>query len=534
MDLEQGNNCDPDGDLPKTVNWPALVVLIIGTFMAVLDGSIVTVALPKMMAVFGVSAASIEWILTAYMLTMGIIMPLSGFLGDNFGYKRCFFAAMALFTCGSALCAVAWNFDSLIIARVVQALGGGLIMPLSMAMLYKICPRERIGTVMGIWGISAMAAPAIGPMLGGYLVLNADWRVIFTINLPIGIIDLLLITRLLGETGLIRGEKLDVRGIVLSTVGFFTLLLALDQSGSKGWADPRIMILLFIAVVSLILFVINELSVSDPILELRLYAIPVFAITSLINWVLQSGLNGAIFLEPILIQNVLGQTALTSGLITFPAAIATGMMMPISGWIYDRYGVRRIAIVGVAITAWTTYMMHTFNALTAFPVMAIWMTIRGVGLGLGMMPLMTAGMNAVPKTLVGRASATSEVSNQIFSSLGIAVLATIMQNREAFHYAQLARSIDVSSAAFYQMQSILRSMAVRLGMGAGAGQGLGISVIYRQVAMMSAVQAIDDCFIVAAAACAIGLVVCFFLREKMPSASQEPSPDSEGKPPVFA
>ena len=227
-------------------------------------------------------------------------------------------------------------------------------------------------------------------------------------------------------------------------------------------------------------------------------------------------MNGAIFLEPILIQNVLGQTSLTSGLITFPTAIATGVMMPISGWIYDRYGARTIAIVGIAITAWTTYMMHTFNALTAFSVMTIWMMIRGAGLGLGIMPIMTAGMNAVPKTLVGRASATSEVSNQIFSSLGIAILATIMQNRESFHYAQLPRSVNGSSTAFYQMQSVLRGMVVQLGMGTGAVQGMGISVLYGQVATISAVQAIDDCFIVAAAACAIGLVVCFFLRENAP------------------
>lgn len=151
------------------------------------------------------------------------------------------------------------------------------------------------------------------------------------------------------------------------------------QQGLGGSLDRD---LLLIASVSLILFVINELRVPDPILELRLYANSVFAITSLINWVLQSGLNGAIFLEPILIQNVLGQTALTSGLITFSAAIATGVMMPISGWIYDRYGARTITIVGVAITTWTTYMMHTFNALTVFSAMAIWMMARGVGLGL--------------------------------------------------------------------------------------------------------------------------------------------------------
>ncbi len=333
-------------------------------------------------------------------------------------------------------------------------------------------------------------------------------------NLPLGIINLWLIARCLKETDLIKGSSLDISGIMLSMIGFFTLLLALDQSSSKGWSDPEIVFLLLTGGVSLVAFTINELRVSDPILDLRLYAKPVFSITSLVNWVLQGGLNGAVFLEPILIQNVLGQTALTSGLITFPAAIAISVMMPISGWIFDHFGERKIAIIGVAITAWTTYMMHTFSPMTAFSVMTIWMTIRGAGIGLCMMPLTTACLNAAPESLVGRASSALEVTNQVFSSLGIAALATIMQNREAFHYAQLASSINGSGPAYYQLQSILHGMAVRLGAGAGAVQTLNTSVLYGLVSTLSAVQAIDDCFIVAAAGCAIGLVACFFLKDK--------------------
>ena len=508
-----------DGSSLKTLNWLALLVLTIGPLMAELDSSIVNVALPKMMAVFNVSATSVDWILTAYMLTMGVTMPLSGFLGDNFGYKRCFFAALALFTLGSALCAAAWNFDILIVARVVQGIGGGLIMPSTMAILYKICPRERIGIVMGICGIAGAAAPAMGPILGGFLVQNADWRIIFSINLPLGIIALWLTERLLQETELIKGAEIDIRGIILSMVGFFTLLLALDRSNSKGWTDPEIVILLLVGSASLILFVVNELRVKSPILELRLYAMPVFALASLVNWVLQGGLNGAVFLEPILIQNVLGQTPLTSGLITFPAVIATSVMMPISGWIYDRYGVRTIAIVGVAITTWTTYMMHTFNAVTPFWVMTVWMMLRGFGLGLCMQPIGAACLNAVPEALVGRASASFEVSNQIFSSLGIAFLATLMQTRKAFHYARLAATVHGSGYAFYQLQNNLQGLTARTGK---ALQGMSATILAGQAGTLSAVQAIDDCFLLAAAACAVGLAACFLLREGKAAASETP------------
>ncbi|HBC95062.1 MAG TPA: MFS transporter, partial [Pelotomaculum sp.] len=172
----------------ERVNWSVIIVLIIAAFMAILDSSIVNVALPKMMAVFGVSTKKAEWILTGYMLTLGVVMPLSGYLGDAFGYKRIFMMALSLFILGSVLCGMAWSINSMVAARVIQALGGGLLQPISMAMIFKDCPRSKIGMVLGVWGISAMAAPAIGPTLGGYLVEYANWRLIFYINLPIGII----------------------------------------------------------------------------------------------------------------------------------------------------------------------------------------------------------------------------------------------------------------------------------------------------------------------------------------------------------
>ncbi len=521
MGIEPENRGGQADDSPKTVNWLALGVLIIGTLMAELDGTIVTVSLPKMMTIFNVNATTINWILTAYMLTMGVTMPLAGFLGDNFGYKRCFFIAIALFTLGSALCVMAWNFNTLIVARVIQGIGGGLIMPSTMVIFYKICPRDRIGLVMGISGVAGAAAPAMGPLLGGLLIENVDWRVIFLINLPFGIIDLLLIGKLLKETELIKGTKVDSWGIALSIVGFFTLLLALDQSTSLGWNDPRIVLLLFIAGVSLLLFVINELRVANPILELRLYAMPIFAISSLVFWVLQGGLNGAVFLEPILIQNVLGHSALTSGLITFPAVIATSIMMPISGWIFDRFGVKVIAIAGVAVTTWTTYMMHTFNGLTPFWLMSLWMMLRGIGLGLCMQPIGTACLNAVPEALLGRASASFEVSTQICSSMGIALLATMMQQRTAFHYARLAATVNGSGGVFYHLQDALQGMAIRSGK---TLERIATAVISGKVGTSAAVQAIDDCFLIAAAACAIGLIACFFLKGRAAQALKNDPP----------
>ena len=324
----------------EVVNWPVVLVIVVGVFMAMLDSSIVNVALPKMMAVFGVSADTITWVPNAYLLTMGVIMPMAGYLGDTFGYKRCLLITLVLFVLGSAISGLAWNINSMIAARVIQAIGGGLIQPLAMAILYKVCPRDKMGMVLGVFGISAMAAPAIGPVLGGYLVQYADWRLIYYINVPIGIINLFLAQRLLTETDLSKGERLDLNGIVLSAIGFFTLLFALNQSTSMGWSNPEIVILLLVSVLSLTGFVVNELRVPYPILDLRLFLNPIFAIGNIIMGVVIVGLFAVLFLEPELIQNVLGQTAMTSGLITFPAAIAQGVLMPFSGRIFDKYGAR--------------------------------------------------------------------------------------------------------------------------------------------------------------------------------------------------
>jgi DHA2 family multidrug resistance protein len=504
------------------INWPVVLVVIIGVFMAVLDSSIVNVALPKMMAVFGVSADTITWVPNAYMLAMGVIMPLSGYLGDTFGYKRCLLITLALFVSGSALCGLAWNIDSMIAARVIQALGGGLIQPLAMAILYQVCPREKMGMVLGVFGVSAMAAPAIGPILGGYLVQYADWRLIYYINVPIGIVNLFLAQRLLTETGLMKGEHLDLNGIILSSIGFFTLLLALNQSTSMGWSDPEIVILLAVAITSLIGFVINELRVPEPILDLRLFLNPIFAISNIIIGIVVVGLFAILFLEPQLIQNVLGQTAMTSGLITFPAAIAQGVMMPISGRIFDKYGARVISIVGLAIVIWASYAMHNISVLTAFSTITMLMMVRGVGIGLSLMPVMTAGMNVVPKALVGRASALTNAFRQIFASFGIAVLTSVMQSREAVHYAQMTASINTTSSTFFNLQQTLSGAALQLGIASKVGT-LSLDVLYAKVATISAVQAIDDCFVITAALCAIAMVLCLFLKDRGSHSIKEPS-----------
>ncbi len=497
----------------EKINWPVLVVIIIGTFMAILDGSIVNVALPKMMVIFSASTEDIQWILTAYMLTLGVIMPISGFLGDTFGYKRTYITALALFVAGSALCGMSLGVNTMIAARIIQALGGGIMQPLGMALIYMSFPRSKIGMVLGFWGIAAMAAPAIGPTLGGYLVEYANWRLIFYINLPIGIINLFLAGVILKETPLIKGKHLDWLGIATCSIGLFAILLALSDGNKYGWGSPTIIGLLIVAALTLSFFVWNELHHPEPILDLRMFNNFIFTISVIIGSLLAMGMFGAIFLVPLLLQSVLGQTAMKTGLIMFPAALASGIMMPISGKLFDKYGARGIVIAGLALVTWTTYAMKDFNAVTPFAIMTIWLTIRGAGMGLSMMPVTTAGMNTVPPHLIGRASALSNVIRQVSSSLGIAMLTTIMQHRQVFHFANLAESVNLNSIEYSRLQPALAQTATSLGLSYSTAQGLAVSMIAKQIAELSMIQAIDDCFIVAAVLCLLGLVLSVFLKE---------------------
>lgn len=521
-------------DTSERVNWSVIIVLIIAAFMAILDSSIVNVALPKMMAVFGVSTKKAEWILTGYMLTLGVVMPLSGYLGDTFGYKRIFMMALSLFILGSILCGMSWSINSMVAARVIQALGGGLLQPISMAMIFKDCPRSKIGMVLGVWGISAMAAPAIGPTLGGYLVEYANWRLIFYINLPIGIINLFLAAANLKETALVRGKHFDLLGVIFSTVGFLCLLMALSKGAGEGWTSPYIVTLLTIAITSLAALTINELRHPEPILDLRLFKNFLFALSNIIGAMLAIGLFGAIFLMPILIQNVLGQTAMKSGLITFPAAIASGLMMPISGKIFDKYGARGIVIIGLVITTWTTYIMSGFNLITPFAAITFWMAIRGAGMGLCMMPVTTVGMNTVPPHLVGKASALSNVVRQVSASFGIAIITTILQKREVFHFANLAQSVNMNGNEAYALQTALQDMAIHQGLSYGTAQGVGLGLVAQRVTLLSMVNAIGDCFIVAAGMCLLALILCFWLKDKKkpvgPAASSPAIKAPDAKP----
>ncbi|WCK54277.1 DHA2 family efflux MFS transporter permease subunit [Aneurinibacillus sp. Ricciae_BoGa-3] len=441
----------PAAESSNSERWLALIAIIIGAFVAILNNSLINVAIPKLMNVFGSTQDKIQWVLTGYMLASGIIIPISGFMGDRLGYKRFFIVAISVFTVGSLLCAVAWSDITLIFFRVIQGLGGGVIMPLSMAIIYKVMPREQIGTALGLWGISAMVAPAVGPTLSGYLIEWFNWRMLFIVSIPVSLFAILMAAVLLKETEVIKDKKFDTWGFILTAISAGTLLYALSQGQSKGWTSFEIVILMFISLMAALLLIWVETGRPDPLLNLSLLKNFTYSLSVASASLVTIGLFGGVFLTPIYLQNIQGMSAIDTGLLLMPQAIAMAIMMPIAGKLFDKIGVIPLGLVGLTILSVMTYELHTLTVQTPQAWLKTVLMIRGIGIGLCMMPLSTAGMNAVDPRQVGNASALSNLIRQVAASMGIAVLTSIMQNRTAMHVQHISDTITQETIGLNQV-----------------------------------------------------------------------------------
>lgn len=494
--------------------WLALIVVVFGTFMAILDSSIVNIAIPKMMAVFGVTTDEIKWVLTAYMLAMGAVIPLTGYLGDRFGTKKVYIWSLILFTTGSALCGFAWSNSSMVAARIIQAIGGGMIMPTSMAIIYQIvAPNER-GTALGIWGIAAMAAPAIGPTLSGYIVEHLNWRLIFTVNIPVGIVAVVLAIILLKEYPKKPTHKFDLLGFISIASGLSCIMYVLGEGSAIDWNDFTTVFLLIFGVFALILFVVNELTHDEPLLDLRILKIWPFSLSIILSSLMSMGMFGGVYLLPLFLQNLQGYTAMQTGMIMFPSAIATAITMPISGKLFDRFGAKPLVIPSLIILAWTTYILAHISLETHSTTITYLMMFRGVGMGLAMMPSTTVGMNRVPQALIGRASALSNVIRQVAGSVSITVITMVLQNRQVINYARLSEQVTWFNTNSMQLIKGLQGIYIKAGIPADVSQGAALSTISGLIQKQAMAQAIDETIYVTFIISVITIFLGFLLQGK--------------------
>lgn len=503
---------DADGYALDNHKWWVAGVVVMGSFMSILDSTVVNIALPKFISVFSADVHSVQWVLTGYLLALAVVIPLAGFVDETIGGKRVYIISIALFTTASALCGIAWSLNVLIFFRVLQGLGGGLIMPLGMSLvLHEFRPEER-GTAMGFFGVPMMLAPALGPVLGGYLVEYVDWRFIFYLNVPIGIAAVIAASRILDESTLHPGKKLDVWGLALVAIGSATLLLGIDNGPTDGWGSTTVVAEIVIGVICLISFVVVEWRSPDPLLELRLFKIMNFSTSVALTLIIQISLFGAMFLLPIFLENLQGLGAMQTGLLWIPQSLLVAMIMPISGKIFDRFGPTVVLVPGIAIVIYATYLFSHLSLQTStFGVIGL-LCLRGLGMGLAMMPATTCAMNATPLKLIPRATALTSALQRIAGSFGAAVMATVLTARQNFQFATLSQTVTPFDPGVQLAMAKVQAMAQLNHLGAATAQHLGFLMIYQQVSMEASVRSFDDTFYFAAVICIPALIAALLVR----------------------
>jgi len=436
-----------DSDRALRANrWGVLGIIMMGTFMAILYSSIVNVALPHMMSTFGVDREQIEWVATGFMLTSAVVMPLVGWLTSRISYKALYLGSLLIFTVASALCAMAWSYESLIAARILQALGGGAIQPIGMAIVAELFEPHERGRALGIWGIGIMAGPALGPTLGGYLTDAFSWRTIFSVNLPFGVITLLagmIIMRPLRAHGARR--PFDIFGFSFLAMALIAGLTALSNGQEKGWQSDYIHICEAFTVVGLVMFIAIELAVEHPLLDLRLFLIRNYLLSILLAVFRAVGLFGSVFLFPIFLQNLMGYTPVQAGLWMLPNAVAVGLTMPLAGRLTDRYGPAILTFIGCVLAGSSLIQFGRLDPMSGWPLLVLPQLTRGAGLAMMMAPLMAAALNAVPRHELPMASSFLNVSQNVGGSLGIALLNNFVTNSIHTHAVRLGEVFPMES-----------------------------------------------------------------------------------------
>jgi len=505
------NSFSPQSENHK---WGVLGVVILGSFMAILDNNIVNVALPKIMATFGATVDQIEWVITGYMIAFAISMPATSWLREVFGLKKVFIASLVLFCFGSALCGMAWNKDSLIGFRVLQAIGGGALMPTGLTLASEAFPPQERGMAMGIWSIGAMVAPAVGPFLGGYLVDEVNWRAIFYINLPVGAVAILAALMILSATRRVSGvPRFDFLGFISFAFFLGFLLIALSQGQREGWDSDYILSCFGFSLLGLAAFITSAFLLKDPLIDLRLFANHNFLMANIVNFVRAVAIFGSMFLLPLFLQNLLDYTALRTGIILAPTAISVAIVSPFSGIISDRIGPRIPLFCGTLLVAYSLYLYKDLSLNSDYWFLFWPQVMRGAGLGLINAPLISAAINAVRREQTSIASGLITVIMQVGGAFGVALLGTTLQRREFFHYAHYLQQINNAFSPFvYRGQSVIQELLLKSGYAPAEVYEKGKSLLALWIHRQAAVGAFEDAFVFAAVLIFIGIVPALLIR----------------------
>ncbi|MBJ7983101.1 MULTISPECIES: DHA2 family efflux MFS transporter permease subunit [Bacillus] len=496
----------------ENVNVKAVVtVLILGMFISILNQTIINVALPPLMNEFNVSTSTAQWLITGFMLVNGILVPISAFLVSRFTYRKLFVAAMLFFTVGSIICATSGNFTMMMTGRIIQAVGAGILMPVGMNIFMTLFPPHKRGAAMGLLGVAMILAPAIGPTITGWVIENYSWNLMFYGMFVIGLIITFLSLKFFTLAQPVSKTKLDVFGVISSSIGLGSLLYGFSEAGNNGWTSAEVVITMIIGVIGLAVFIWRELTTDNKMLDLQVFKYPTFTFTLVINAIVTMALFGGMLLLPVYLQNIRGFTPMESGLLLLPGSLIMGIMGPVAGKLFDKYGIRPLAIVGLAITTFATYKFTTLSMDTPYSVIMTDYIIRSIGMSFIMMPIMTAGMNALPMKLISHGTATQNTSRQVAGSIGTAILITLMTQQTTAHVADYGNMLTTSNPILVdKVHGMGQSLAALAG-SAQAGDAMSTQLLFGQISKLSAINGINDAFLIATILAGIAWVLSFFL-----------------------
>ncbi|UOQ87518.1 MDR family MFS transporter [Gracilibacillus salinarum] len=469
-----------------------MAVMLIGAFVGLLNETLLATALPSIMNDFGIEENQVQWLTTAFLLTNGVMIPISAFLIEKFTTRQLFITALTIFATGTAIASISHTFELLLVARVIQAAGSGIMLPLMMTVMLRIFPVEKRGAAMGMAGIVISFAPAIGPTLSGWLLEYFSWRGLFYVVLPIVIIAILVASKFVKNVTEQTNPKIDIISIVLSSFGFGGLLYGFSSiSGGHGGAEAssginvQAVAIVIAAAIILTIFIVRQLKIAKPMLEFRVFKYPIFSLSLIITMIVLMALIGAETMLPLYMQNTRGFTALESGLMLLPGAIVMGIMSPITGMLFDKFGAKWLATIGMSIVTVTTFLFTSLEMDTAYSYLVIIYAIRMFGLSLVMMPVMTAGLNQLPEEWHPHGTAMANTMQQVSASIGTAILITTM----------------TTSASNYEPN-------------ASALEGLSETEAMTQIASNASIAGYNAAFWLATILSIAGLCLTFFIKNK--------------------
>jgi len=465
MNVNTNQNQQAQVDVGKIKTLPIFIALIVGAFVSLLNETLLGNALAVLVEDLQVSYATIQWLTTGYMLVVGVLVPVTAILQQWLTSRQMFLASMVSFLVGTIIAACAPSFGFLLVGRIIQALGTGLMIPLMMNTILVIIPPEKRGGAMGMIGLVMTFAPAIGPTLSGIIVDQLNWRWLFIIVIPLAAISILLGALYMKNVTVVTKPKVDWLSIILSTIGFGGIVYSFSASGDHGWSDPIVYSTMIAGGAALLLFILRQLKVDTPILDLRAFRFPMFSLTVVLMCIVMMSMFSTMVLLPLFLQTVLLVTAFKSGLIMLPASILNGIMAPITGKLFDRFGPRVIIVPGIALIVLAIWLFTGISSNTTTTQIIIYHVLLMIGIALAMMPTQTHGLNQLTPDLYPHGTAIFSTLMQVAGAIGTALFISRMSNSAADFIKNSSNPTDPAQQLLASIEGFRSAFALGLVLG---------------------------------------------------------------------